>query len=395
MPVKRRRSTKGPAARDARRRREARFVRSVLAQLEADLSAGRLSEPSELHERSMAAITAALTQGPRHDPYRISKLVGRVVGRAVPPLVEMLVDGAQSTAEQRLDEDAGQRLRFERRLHYRWGAALDALSLLRVWSLEAGIAFHRRHKPAEGDWVHVVLVRLHARACLIAAEVLVLLQAGLASGAHARWRSAHEIAVVGIFIAQHGQDAAERYLLHDAIESDRAVADYQRYATRLRQVPLSREDVSDVRTARDGLIARFGREYGSPYGWASVALNNPRPTFRDIEESASLDHVRPYYRMASHPTHAGPKGIAFDLGLLRDVAILAGPSNAGLADAGHAIAISLLNSTVTLLASDPDTGDIVTMTFLRGACDVVGEAFLRAHRQLEADDAASQDDSNA
>lgn len=101
-----------------------------------------------------------------------------------------------------------------------------------------------------------------------------------------------------------------------------------------------------------------------------------------------MDHMRPHYRWASHPTHAGPKGIASDLGLLRNEVMLAGPSNAGLADPGHGITISLLQITVSLLGTDPDMGDVVTMTFLQGATDAVGEAFIGAHRELEADDAA-------
>jgi hypothetical protein len=335
----------------------------------------------------MASFTESLTYCVARRPYRVDRLTRKIFANVVPASVHRLFDYAEETAEQRLAAEEGQQIRFRRRLHARWGASLDSLKLFRLWSLQAGINFHERHKPAEGDWVYAVLLRLHARSCLIASEVIALLEAGLASGAHARWRSAHEIAVVGSFIANHGQEVAERYLLHEAVESHRAVADYQRYATRLDYEPFSDDELDEMRESRDALVARFGRGYGTPYGWAAGALNHPQPTFRDIEASVSLDHLRPYYRMASHPTHAGPKGIAFDLGLLRgDAALLAGPSNAGLADPGHAMALSLLHSTVTLLNHDPDMGDVVTMMFLLDASDTVGERFIAADRQLREDE---------
>jgi hypothetical protein len=336
----------------------------------------------------MAAARESLTYGiARIGEHRVERLMSEVIARAMTPSVELMIEEANTDAERRLAEEEGQRLRFERRLYLRWGEALDLVRLFRLWCLQAGTAFHDRRRPTAGDWVHEALVRLHARSCLVAAEVIALLEAGLASGAHARWRSAHEIAVIAFFLRQHGQDAAERYLLHDAVESHRSVADYQRYATRLNYEPFAAAEVDEIQAVRDELVTRFGRDYGSQYGWAAAALGKPRPTFRDIEAAVSLDHLRPYYRMASHPTHAGPKGLAFDMGLLSNSVMLAGPSNAGLADPGHGIAISLLHNTVTLLNHDPDMGDVVTMMFLLNASDAVGDAFLRASRKLDAEDA--------
>lgn len=166
----------------------------------------------------MAAITAGLNPALARAPYRVGRLVDRVIALAIPASVELLMSAAEDAAEHRLAVDVGERARFEQRLQRRWGAALDTLMLFRLSCLDAGVAFHDRHKPAEGDWVYAVLVRLQARACLVAAEVLALLRAGFASGAHARWRVAHEIAVVGSFVKEHGQDTAERYLRHDAVE---------------------------------------------------------------------------------------------------------------------------------------------------------------------------------
>ena len=333
----------------------------------------------------MAAITENMPLAVARRPYRIGRLVQTVIARAVTPSVRLMTEGAAESVAQRLADYKTERAGFEERLRERWGPALDTLTLFRLWCLDAGMSLHERYGSTENDWVYAALVRLQARACLVTAEVVALLHGGFASGAHARWRSAHEIAVVGSFIADHGQDTAERYLLHEAVESNRAAADYQRYATRLGYEQITPAELQNLRTAQEALIARFGPEYARPYGWASNALGNPNPKFSDIQAAASLDHLRPYYRMASYPTHARPKGIAFDIGLAGHDVMLAGPSNVGLADPGHAVAISLLQITLTLLSRNPDMGDLVTMTFLLGACDAVGRSFIQAHQKVVED----------
>jgi Family of unknown function (DUF5677) len=139
-------------------------------------------------------------------------------------------------------------------------------------------------------------------------------------------------------------------------------------------------------------LNEFGADFDSQYGWAAHVLGT-RPTFRAIEASADMAHYRPFYRMASHPTHAGPKALEHDLGLIRRTVLLAGPSNPGLADPGHAMCISLTQVTVFLLQLGPNTGDLVTMNVLMALTDAAGDTFIDAHRQLEADDAAIEDES--
>jgi hypothetical protein len=358
-----------------------------MTRLDADLAAGRLTGPKDLHDRVMEAISDNLTLSLARHPYHLARLVRTVVARTLGPSVRFLADGVAHDADQRLTDERREREGFEERLRGRWRPAIDMLALFRLWCLDAGVTVHERRRPAQGDWVYGALVRLHARACLVTAEVLALLRAGFASGAHARWRSAHEIAVMGFFISQHGQETAERYILHEAIESDRAAVDYQRYATRLGYERLPPEELESLANTREALIARFGSAYATPYGWASKALADPNPKFRDVEAAVSLDHLRPYYRMASYPTHAGPKGIVFDLGLLGDEIMLAGPSNVGLADPGQSVAISLLQITVTLLSLEPDMGDLATMMFLNGACDAAARAFIRVDEGAHDDDA--------
>ena len=63
--------------------------------------------------------------------------------------------------------------------------------------------------------------------------------------------------------------------------------------------------------------------------------------------------------------------------------LLAGPSNLGLADPGHSTAISLLQLTTTLLATESVLDCVVTMKIVAELTNEVGEAFLKVHQELE------------
>ncbi|MDY6966866.1 MAG: DUF5677 domain-containing protein [Halobacteriota archaeon] len=238
---------------------------------------------------------------------------------------------------------------------------------------------------SEQDCVFEILTRLHARACQTASEVLVLLESGHADGAHARWRSLHEIAVVGFFVKLHGNAVAERYLLHDGVESYKAAVQYQEHCSTIGYEPLSQEEFDEIEANYRSLINRFGTSYKSDYGWAASALGKERPTFRDIEEEAGLDHLRPFYKLASHNVHANPKGVFFKHGLYPNSGdiLLAGPSNTGLADPSHGTAISLGQITVALITIRPNIDRLVACEVLIKLGPEIGKEFLAAQKSLE------------
>lgn len=255
-------------------------------------------------------------------------------------------------------------------------------------ALEAGDDFNSEFRPAAstaGDALFEALTRLHARACQIGAEIHALLSLGYADGAHARWRSLHEVSAVASFLSSEGIDVAERYLLHVGVESHKAASLYQRYASRLGYEPFTDRELRDMADISDRLVTRFGPEFAIDYGWAAQALGNPKPTFADIERAVELQHLRPFYRMASHNIHANPKGVLFRLGLYPEGEnmLLAGPSTAGLADPGHSAAISLGQITITLLTSRPNLDRLVTSKILLRFVDLIGEEFLAAHQAGE------------
>ena len=107
----------------------------------------------------------------------------------------------------------------------------------------------------------------------------------------------------------------------------------------------------------------------------------------DIQEAAGIDHLAPYYRMASHNVHANPKGVFFKLGLIGETdTLLAGPSNAGLADPGHATALSLVQISSLLLLLYPTLDNQIAMRVMHALGDEIGAALLAAHKKLKVDD---------
>jgi hypothetical protein len=371
-----------------RAREESRVLSDVMTKLDEALANGALTGPSDLQQAINRATIEVLEKRRIRSVESVRRLALRVMVSAIRPSTELLGNWVLDHAEEIVGDQQEVRSGFEKNLQDRWGRALSIAELLRVVALEAGMEFHHRHQPAdESDRLHEALVRLHARACLIASEVQALLRTGHASGANARWRAMHELVVVAFFIKEHGPEMARRYLLHDGIESYRAAVEYQRFAEELNHQPMGDDELAEHEQVFNALRDEFGRAYTEPYGWAATAFGRA-PRFREIEESVEFSKWRPYYRMASHTVHAGPKALRFDLGLLdRTNMMLAGPSNAGLTDPGHSMCISLGQVTVALLTTDPEIGDLVVMPLLIGLTDAAGDAFLDAQRQLEEDEA--------
>lgn len=301
---------------------------------------------------------------------------------------DMLVSIKQDAFSGGLEEAGTGRREFEKRLIEVWRKPIDLLELFVSLVTEAGSDFNsefRNESVSSGDAVFEALTRLHGRACQISNEILVLLRSGYADGAHARWRTLHEIVVTGFCISEHGQELAEKYLLHDTMQRYKLADQYQKHSDRLNLEPISQQEFNDLKTERDKLISRFGKSFKNDYGWAASITHSESPTMSAIEQCVDLEHWRPFYRMASDNVHPNSHGAYYRLGLTshQNNVILAGPSNAGLADPGHSAAVSLHQITVVLLGTRSSFDCIVVSMILQKLVDEIGEAFLEVHREVE------------
>jgi hypothetical protein len=118
-------------------------------------------------------------------------------------------------------------------------------------------------------------------------------------------------------------------------------------------------------------------------------MSNKEPKFSDLELAAQQAPMRSYYRMASHPVHAGPKGITFQMGVLGDQAtILAGASNAGFADPAERMAVSLVQITMLLMEPSEVIDDLVALRCMVDLRDQIVRDAMDAHHALLRDEHA-------
>ncbi len=319
------------------------------------------------------------------------------ISGALAELVPGAIEELSTEIYHQLKKDAPSMLRAHRRdrrayskdVSSTWRRPLDLLESHIQICVEAGsefVAETAKDASIEQPLVFGVLARLHARACRVANEVLCLLSNGYSNGAHARWRSLHEISTVVAFIAEHDDELAERYTLHQGIDSYRAAEQYQKHCGSLGSPPLDKGELQAIAARFNELKKRFGEDYAKPHGWGAKALGMRNPRFVDIASAVGLDHLRPFYKMASYSVHADPKGIFFNLALFpwEGDMLLAGPSFAGLADPGQSTAISLGQITTRLLlVTEPNIDRLVLCHVLFKYMDAIAKEFVELQSELE------------
>lgn len=276
---------------------------------------------------------------------------------------------------------------FRSRLEKRWGKALGKLRMLLTVSLELG-SENAASESCEDVLLRDVLTRLHVRACQVAAEIITLLEGGFADGAMARWRTLHEISVVTVLIAEHGAPLAERYVAHRAIEAKAGKEQFLLCYEKLSYTPLTADECREIDEAYDVALARFGKDFRLPYGWAAgFAPKNRRGVIglAELEAAAGRSAFASHYKLASHNVHAGPHALFFRLGLIDNSFLLAGRSNAGLSEPGQNTAISLSLITILAIGDDSTLDGVVAMKVIEMLRDEISRAFFKAEEALKAD----------
>jgi hypothetical protein len=330
---------------------------------------------------------------------QLSKL-SETIGNEVEPISNSVAKILYKALRKRMNHMLRSQRRaykgFEKRHYLRWKEGIDFLEAFMVLAYELGANFNQQYRIEASntqDYLFEALTRLHARAVQIGFEVLLLLSKGFADGAHARWRSAHEIAIVSNFLATNGQDVAKRYLDYEVIESYEAMRQFQKYAESLGYDKFPEEDLAHLRKICESLAEKYGPSYYNEHkynehGWAAKALGKEgrkdRVKISDIEKAVELDHYRPYYRMASQNIHASPKGSRIRLGLRSgEELLLAGPSNYGLFDPAYGIAVSVLQSTVPLLTMKKSLDAIVMSKVLEKYVANIENAFGKVDNEMK------------
>jgi hypothetical protein len=120
----------------------------------------------------------------------------------------VLLEALKADTPAMLEDRASIRAGFLERQQEKWGIAFDKLRALLEAAMELGGEFNQQYEreaAKQNDYLFDALRRLHARACLLANETLWMMEGGFASGAMARWRTLHEVAVIAFFLRQRGR----------------------------------------------------------------------------------------------------------------------------------------------------------------------------------------------
>jgi hypothetical protein len=296
-----------------------------------------------------------------------------------------LAERLRKDAPRMLAEQAKIRRGFEKRLQERWRPALALYEMVLVACTEAGSNLHdaltREVGPVSDRPIKLhALTLLHARACMVANEVFALLRTGHAAGAQARWRTLHEIAVIAFLLGANDEALANRFLLHRQVERWKEAQCYQENCAALGREPFSVEEMDEFRAGHDAVIGQYEDGYEKDWGWSKPLFPpQQRPTFDDLEKSAGLGHNKPFVKLSHHAIHSGASGTLDVLDLHgHGELILAGPSNAGLAEPGHGSLIALYQVTVAYLLNGPNQvipEDLLALKGLARLVDDAGGAF--------------------
>lgn len=286
---------------------------------------------------------------------------------------------------------------FRHRLEERWGKPLGHLRMLLTMSREWCEWAHKRTESLKGGkkkQLRAILIRLLVRGCQVTDEIICLLENGFADGAIARWRTLHEIAVVAAVISQYGEDIAERYIDHQAVESKRALVKYMACYKDLGYRPIPAREQNKILKAHDKAIKKYGQEFETDYGWAAHHLKNKRPSFAALEKAAGRAEMRSYYQMGNDNIHAGIKSMYFRLGLMEYDGLLAGRSNTGLMEPGQNTAHTLTQLSAIVCLSDSILDDLVAGEMMQALRNEIPQSFNQADRQLRRDDKAYRSGQN-
>ncbi len=193
--------------------------------------------------------------------------------------------------------------RLRRDIKERYVEAWDCFDAV-IFSMQQNglLMLQRMDEAGEDDHsdVRTALSLIHSSATVILYEIRTLLLEGLWSGAAARWRALHELAVTAVLVARGESAIASRYLNHGFVVQTKRFADfYDRHA----RGPLSPDELKRRQAKSKTLIDQFTLpdQHGSfknSYGWAVPLMpfdskgKRQDPIFPRLEKEAGLDDYR-------------------------------------------------------------------------------------------------------
>jgi hypothetical protein len=230
--------------------------------------------------------------------------------------------------------------------------------------------------------------RLHARACQVATEVKELLSSGYSDGAHARWRTLHEISVIFLFLMNNDTNLAQMYFDFQAIEKFKRAKLHEKYHEEINWKPLETETYEFLENRVNELKVKYGKDYGGKLGWTKNIIQNKGDRhFSKIEELVGLSYMRPFYSWASENVHSGVDSITTRMGLPEVIEtsyqMFGAPTMIGLTDPAQFTCHSLNLMSSALLSIHDNVENAFIETMLADYKKNMTESFARVQEEIK------------
>lgn len=272
---------------------------------------------------------------------------------------------------------------FKKRLQLRWGIPLDLFRMQLTISREmhgSELESLDRSRAKTGRVLREALVGIHGRALRTGTAVLVLLDNGLPDDAYARWRTLYELSVIAEFISEHGEEAANRYLLHETVALKQRLDNELSWGGKI-----PKKQQREIGKDYGAVISEYGRPFKNPYGWAAGFITgNDNPKFVDLEQAVKGNMIVPPYKESSFQIHGGRAGL-LGLGSSDDVTAI-GHSNLGLDIPLMHSSLCLMQMTNLLHYHSPSR-DVILLNVLMRLNEKIKRHCRRVARELAREEA--------
>jgi hypothetical protein len=195
-----------------------------------------------------------------------------------------------------------------------------------------------------------VLRRGHARSCLIAKEILLLLKNGYPDGAMSRWRAMYEVGTTMAFVIKYGEDCASRYLEHFEIDKFKAMQARNDCAEKLEYEPIQQEVIDAQAEICEKLKEKYGKHFKQDYGWAQGFMKK-HASFKSMADDVGFGHWFIHYKTSSQAVHSSYMSLLSPnaTGVMDEGILLAGQSQRGLFNPAQLLAITFTQLTCRVL----------------------------------------------
>lgn len=233
-----------------------------------------------------------------------------------------------------------------------------------------------------------VLFRLHGRACQVATEIQTLLKFGYSDGAHARWRTLHEISVIFSLLIENDNLLTEMFVNFEYIEKLKRAKNSKEHLKAINWRPIDEETISKLEKQKEILKNKYGDDFAKNYGWTINIIPQKRDrNFSKLEELVGLDYMRPFYSWACENVHSGMDGLSNRMSIHDSAEVnylmFTGPSQYGLADPAQFTTYSLIQITSSLISLNESYENLVIQSLLEKLHQLSASEFFKKHIEIK------------